>query len=72
MKCRVRSQYLFISKRKRSGAAGARRSRRDLRRDEIVGVQASGAVPSRSWRGDQRVTAERVNTFAEGMAARST
>ena len=40
---------------------------------KIVGVQASGADAfTRSWRGPARVTAERVNTFAEGMATRVT
>jgi threonine dehydratase len=38
-----------------------------------VGVQASGADAfTRSWRGPERVTAERVNTFAEGVATRVT
>src|SRR5882672_6750275 len=40
---------------------------------KIVGVQASGADAfTRSWRGPRRVTAERVATFAEGMATRVT
>ena len=39
----------------------------------MIGVQASGADAfTRSWRGPARVTAERVNTFAEGMATRVT
>jgi threonine dehydratase len=39
----------------------------------IVGVQASGADAfARSWRSGRRVTADRVHTFAEGMATRTT
>ncbi len=40
---------------------------------KIVGVQAAGADAfTRSWRGSERVTADRVDTFAEGMATRVT
>lgn len=39
----------------------------------IVGVQASGADAfARSWRGPARVESDRVSTFAEGMATRTT
>jgi threonine dehydratase len=40
---------------------------------EVIGVQASGADAfARSWRTGTRVTGERADTFAEGMATRVT
>src|SRR6476619_5230901 len=39
----------------------------------VIGVQAAGADAfTRSWKGDTRVVAEKVDTFAEGMATRIT
>jgi threonine dehydratase len=39
----------------------------------VIGVQAAGADAfTRSWKGDTRVVAETVDTFAEGMATRIT
>jgi threonine dehydratase len=40
---------------------------------EVIGIQASGADTfARSWRTGSRTTADRVDTFAEGMATRVT
>jgi threonine dehydratase len=40
---------------------------------QVIGVQAAGADAfTRSWRSGDRVTADRVDTFAEGMATRVT
>jgi threonine dehydratase len=66
--------YLFVPIGGGSGAAGCCIVRGGISAaTKIVGVQASGADAfTRSWRGDRRVTAERVNTFAEGMATRVT
>jgi threonine dehydratase len=66
--------YLFVPIGGGSGAAGCCLVRDALSpRTKIVGVQASGADAfTRSWRGPERVTAERVNTFAEGVATRVT
>jgi threonine dehydratase len=66
--------YLFVPIGGGSGAAGCCIVRGGLdATTKIVGVQASGADAfTRSWRGPARVTAERVNTFAEGMATRVT
>jgi threonine dehydratase len=57
-----------------SGAAGCCLVRSGLgAKTKVIGVQASGADAfTRSWRGPTRVTADRVNTFAEGMATRVT
>jgi threonine dehydratase len=57
-----------------SGAAGCCIARGALSSaTKIIGVQAAGADAfSRSWRGDTRVTADRVDTCAEGMATRVT
>jgi threonine dehydratase len=57
-----------------SGAAGCCIVRGSMSpRTRVIGVQASGADAfTRSWRGPERVTAERVKTFAEGMATRVT
>ncbi len=66
--------YLFVPIGGGSGAAGCCVVRGGIAaKTKIIGVQASGAdVFTRSWRGDTRVTADRVNTFAEGMATRVT
>ena len=57
-----------------SGACGCALVRTFLgRRAEVIGVQADGADAfTRSWRTGNRVTAEKVATFAEGMATRVT
>jgi threonine dehydratase len=57
-----------------SGACGCALVRTLLgRRAEVIGVQAEGADAfTRSWRTGNRVSAERVATFAEGMATRVT
>jgi threonine dehydratase len=66
--------YLFVPIGGGSGAAGCCIVRAAMSpRTKVIGVQASGADAfTRSWRGPERVTAERVNTFAEGMATRVT
>jgi threonine dehydratase len=66
--------YLFVPVGGGSGAAGCCIVRSGMgRRTKIIGVQATGADAfARSWRGPERVTAERVNTFAEGVATRVT
>jgi threonine dehydratase len=66
--------YLFVPIGGGSGAAGCCLVRGALSpTTKIVGVQASGADAfTRSWRGPERVTADQVNTFAEGMATRVT
>jgi threonine dehydratase len=57
-----------------SGASGCGLVRTGLGcRTQVVGVQAEGADAfTRSWRSGTRVAAERVATFAEGMATRVT
>jgi threonine dehydratase len=57
-----------------SGACGCALTRSWLgSRATVIGVQAAGADAfARSWRSGERVTAERVATFAEGMATRVT
>jgi len=57
-----------------SGACGCALVRRWLgRKVKVIGVQADGAdVFARSWRSGTRVVADRVATFAEGMATRVT
>jgi threonine dehydratase len=66
--------YLFVPIGGGSGAAGCCIARAAVSPNtKVIGVQASGADAfTRSWRGPARVTAERVNTFAEGMATRVT
>lgn len=66
--------YLFVPIGGGSGAAGCCIVRSGMgRRTKIVGVQATGADAfTRSWRGPERVTADRVQTFAEGVATRVT
>jgi threonine dehydratase len=68
------ADYVFVSVGGGSGAASCCIAR-DGRsaRAKIIGVQASGADAfARSWRGPARVVTERVHTFAEGMATRTT
>ena len=57
-----------------SGACGCGLVRSALgSRATIVGVQAAAADAfARSWRGPQRVSLDRVETFAEGLATRTT
>jgi threonine dehydratase len=57
-----------------SGACGLATVRSALgARARIIGVQAERADAfARSWRGPERVTGERADTFAEGMATRVT
>src|SRR5262245_4399835 len=57
-----------------SGASGCGLVRTGRgRRTRVIGVQAEGADAfTRSWRTGTRVAAERVSTFAEGMATRVT
>jgi len=66
--------YVFVPVGGGSGAAGCCIVRNALSpKTKVIGVQASGADAfTRSWRGPERVSAERVNTFAEGMATRVT
>jgi len=66
--------YVFVPIGGGSGAAGCCIVRGSISpQTKIVGVQASGADAfTRSWQGAERVTAEHVNTFAEGMATRVT
>jgi threonine dehydratase len=66
--------YVFVPIGGGSGAAacGIVRSARGAHA-KIVGVQAAGADAfARSWRGPERVTTDRVDTFAEGLATRVT
>jgi threonine dehydratase len=57
-----------------SGACGCALVRTWLgRKTEVIGIQAAGADAfTRSWRTGERVTGDRVDTFAEGMATRVT
>ena len=57
-----------------SGACGCALVRTWLgRKTEVIGVQAAGADAfTRSWRTGTRVTGDRAETFAEGMATRVT
>ena len=57
-----------------SAASGCAIVRSGLKANtRIIGVQAAGADAfARSWRGDRRVVADRVGTFAEGLATRCT
>jgi threonine dehydratase len=66
--------YLFVPIGGGSGAAACCIVRGAISpQTKIVGVQALGADAfTRSWRGPERVTAERVQTLAEGMATRVT
>jgi threonine dehydratase len=66
--------YVFVPVGGGSGAAGCCIVRSGMgRRTKIIAVQATGADAfARSWRGHERVTADSVNTFAEGVATRVT
>ena len=66
--------YVFVPIGGGSGACGCCVVRSGISpKTKIVGVQASGADAfTRSWRGPTRVVADRVDTFAEGMATRVT
>jgi len=66
--------FVFVPVGGGSGAAGCAIVRDGLGRStRIVGVQAQGADAfTRSWRGPERVTLERADTFAEGLATRTT
>jgi threonine dehydratase len=57
-----------------SGACGCALVRTWLgSKADVIGIQAAGADAfTRSWRTRSRVTADRVDTFAEGMATRVT
>jgi len=57
-----------------SGACGCCIARTGLAKGtRVIGVQAEGADAfARSWRGPQRVSMERIGTFAEGLATRYT
>ena len=57
-----------------SGACGCAIVRSGLgKATRIVGVQAEGADAfARSWRGPQRISSDRIATFAEGLATRHT
>ncbi|MBI4887638.1 MAG: threonine dehydratase [Acidobacteria bacterium] len=68
------ADYVFVPIGGGSGAAGCciAGSGRGARA-KVVGVQAAGADAfARSWRGPARVQHDRVATFAEGMATRTT
>jgi threonine dehydratase len=66
--------YIFVPIGGGSGAAGCAVVRDGLGLPaRIVGVQAARADAfARSWRGPARVTSERADTFAEGIATRTT
>ena len=66
--------FLFVPIGGGSGACGCCIVRSALKsRTKIIGVQAAGADAfSRSWRGPERVTCDRIATFAEGLATRVT
>ncbi len=68
------ADYIFVPIGGGSGAAGCCLARTGRgTRAKVIGVQASGADAfARSWRGPARVSADRVATFAEGMATRTT
>jgi threonine dehydratase len=57
-----------------SGACGCCIARTGLgKRTRVIGVQADEADAfARSWRGPERVSMERIGTFAEGLATRYT
>ena len=66
--------YIFVPVGAGSGACGCGLVRTALgSRATIVGVQAAGADAfARSWHGPARVSLERAETFAEGIATRTT
>ncbi len=69
-----RVDFVFVPIGGGSGAAGCAVVREGLgTKTRIVGVQAREADAfARSWRGPARVTSERAETFAEGIATRTT
>jgi threonine dehydratase len=69
-----RVDFVFVPIGGGSGAAGCAVVREGLgMKTRIVGVQAREADAfARSWRGPARVTGERADTFAEGIATRTT
>jgi threonine dehydratase len=69
-----RVDFVFVPIGGGSGAAGCAVVRNGLgTKTRIVGVQAREADAfARSWRGPARVTSERAETFAEGIATRTT
>jgi threonine dehydratase len=68
------ADFVFVPIGGGSGAAGTCLARTGLgARGKVIGVQAAGADAfARSWRGPVRVTTDRVETFADGMATRCT
>jgi threonine dehydratase len=66
--------FVFVPVGGGSGAAGCAIVRDGIgARTRIIGVQARQADAfARSWRGPDRVTSERADTFAEGIATRTT
>jgi threonine dehydratase len=66
--------YIFTPIGGGSGAAGCCLARTGRgAQAKVIGVQALGADAfARSWRGPARISADRVATFAEGMATRTT
>ena len=69
-----RVDFVFVPVGGGSGAAGCGIVRDGLgAKTRIIGVQAERADAfARSWRGPERVTNERAETFAEGIATRTT
>ncbi len=69
-----RVDFVFVPVGGGSGAAGCGVVRDGLgAKTRIIGVQAERADAfARSWRGPQRVTSDRAETFAEGIATRTT
>jgi threonine dehydratase len=68
------ADYIFVPVGGGSGAAGCCLARTGRgAHTKVIGVQASGADAfARSWRGPARVDGDRIATFAEGMATRTT
>jgi len=66
--------YIFVPIGGGSGGAGCCVARTGRgAHAKVIGVQAAGADAfARSWRGPARISADRVATFAEGMATRTT
>ena len=69
-----RVDFVFVPVGGGSGAAGCGIVRDGLgAKTRIIGVQAERADAfARSWHGPERVTSERAETFAEGIATRTT
>jgi threonine dehydratase len=66
--------YLFVPIGGGSGASGCCIVRTAVNAGtKVIGVQAAGADAfAASWRGSERVTRDRIDTFAEGLATRVT